>query len=177
MGGGTQRALRREVDIIVAAGATVIAAKQATEVVPIVFAVSADPLGTGVVPSLARPGGNVTGLSLQQTDLGAKRLELLRGCPLAGAVLEMEQVQAMAGRLGLEVVALKIRRADDIAPAFDALKGRAEALYVVGDPLVTSNRIRINTLALVARLPTMHIERRNTDGENADEAKRWEKNK
>ena len=128
-----------------------------------------DPVGTGLVASLARPGGNVTGLSIQQTDLAGKRLELLRevvpglrrlailanvGNP--AAVLEMGEVQAAARTLGLEVATLEIRRAEDIAPAFEALKGRADALYVCADPLVNTNRIRINTLALGARLPTMH---------------------
>ena len=118
---------------------------------------------------LARPGGNVTGLSIQATDLAGKRLELLRevvpglrrlaimanvGNP--AAVLEMGEVQAAARTLGLEVATLEIRRAEDIAPAFEALKGRADALYVCGDPLVNTNRIRINTLALGARLPTMY---------------------
>ena len=119
--------------------------------------------------ALARPGGNVTGLSIQATDLAGKRLELLRevvpglrrlaimanvGNP--AAVLEMREVQAAARTLGLDATTLEIRRAEDIAPAFEALKGRAEALYVVGDPLVNTNRIRINTLALGARLPTMY---------------------
>jgi putative ABC transport system substrate-binding protein len=141
----------------------------ATSVIPIVFAVAADPLGTGLVASLARPGGNVTGLSLQFTDIASKRLELLRevvpglrrlaimaNVDAAGAVLETGEVQATARTLGLEVATLEIRRAEDIAPAFDALKNRADALYVCADPLVVSNRIRISTLALGARMPTMH---------------------
>ena len=162
--------VRLKVDVIVTAGtAAVVAAKQATSVIPIVFAAAGDPVGTGLVASLARPGGNVTGLSIQATDLAGKRLELLRevvpglrrlaimanvGNP--AAVLEMGEVQAAARTLGLEVVTLEIRRAEDIAPAFEALKGRADALYVVGDPLVNTNRVRINTLALAARLPTMY---------------------
>ena len=162
--------VRLKVDVIVTAGtAAVLAAKQATSVIPIVFAVAGDPVGSGLVASLARPGGNVTGLSIQATDLAGKRLELLRevvpglrrlaimanvGNP--GAVLEMGEVQAAARTLGLEVATLEIRRAEDIAPAFEALKGRADALYVCADPLVITNRIRINTLALGARLPTMH---------------------
>jgi putative ABC transport system substrate-binding protein len=128
-----------------------------------------DPVGTGLVASLARPGGNITGLSIQQTDLAAKRLELLRevvpgprrlailgnvGGP--AVVLDMREVQAAARTLGLEVTTSEIRRAEDISPAFDALKGRADALYVCVDPLVNTHRIRINTLALAARLPTMH---------------------
>jgi putative tryptophan/tyrosine transport system substrate-binding protein len=161
---------RLKVDVIVTAGtAAVVTAKQATSVIPIVFAVAGDPVGTGLVANLARPGGNVTGLSNQSADLAGKRLELLRevvpslrrlailanaGSPIG--VLEMREAQAAARTLGFEVATVEIRRAQDIAPAFDALKGRADALYVCGDPLVTTNRIRINTLALGARLPTMH---------------------
>jgi len=159
---------RLKVDVIVTAGGAVLAAKQAASVIPIVFAVAADPLSTGMVASLARPGGNVTGLSIQATDLAGKRVELLRevvpglrrlaimadvGYP--AAVLEMGEVEATAKTFDLEVVTLEIRRADDIASAFKALKGRAEALYVPDNPLVNTNRIRINTLALGARLPTM----------------------
>jgi ABC-type uncharacterized transport system substrate-binding protein len=161
--------VRLKVDVIVTAGtAAVVTAKQATSVIPIVFAVAGDPVGTGLVASLARPGGNVTGLSLQTTDLVGKRLELLRDVVpglrrlaiLANVgpigVLEMREVQATAGTLGLEVATSEVRRAEDITPAFDALKGRADALYVVADPLITTNRIRINILAVGARLPTMH---------------------
>jgi putative ABC transport system substrate-binding protein len=159
-----------KVDVIVTqATAPVIAAKEATAVIPIVFAVSSDPVGAGLIASLARPGGNVTGLSLQQTDLAAKRLELLRevvpgllrlaifanvGSP--SSVLEMREVQETARTAGLEVATLEVRRAEDIAPAFQMLKDRAEALHVVSDPLVSINRIRINALALGARLPTMY---------------------
>jgi putative ABC transport system substrate-binding protein len=166
----TAEFVRLKVDVIVTAGtAAVVTAKQATSVIPIVFAVAGDPVGTGLVASLARPGGNVTGLSNQSADLAGKRLELLRevvpslrrlailanaGSPIG--VLEMREAQAAARTLGFEVATLEIRGAQDIAPAFDALKGRAEALYVASDPLVTTNRIRINTLALGARLPTMH---------------------
>jgi putative ABC transport system substrate-binding protein len=169
--------VRLKVDVIVTAGtAAVVAAKQATSVIPIVFAVAGDPVGTGLVASLARPGGNVTGLSLQAPDIAGKRLELLRevvpglrrlailanvGSPLA--VLEIREVQATARTLGFEVATSEIRRADDIAPAFDALKGRGDALYVVADPLVTTNRIRISALALGARLPTMHGQRENVE--------------
>jgi putative tryptophan/tyrosine transport system substrate-binding protein len=146
-----------------------LAAKQATSLIPIVFAVAGDPVGTGLVASLARPGGNVTGLSLQITDTVSKRLELLRevvpglrrlamlaniGNP--NAVLEMREVQAVAAAtFGLEIASLEIRRAEDIAPAFEALKGRAEALYVCTDPLMNTQRVRINTFGLNARLPSM----------------------
>jgi putative tryptophan/tyrosine transport system substrate-binding protein len=163
--------VRFKVDVIVTQSTpAVLAAKQATSAIPIVFASAGDPVGTGVVASLARPGGNVTGLSGQATDTAAKRLELLRevvpnlrrlaimgnvGNPFN--VLEMDEVQAAARTLGLEVATLEIRGGEDIAPAFEALKGRAEALYVSGDPLLIINQIRINTLALGARLPTMSI--------------------
>jgi len=165
--------VRLKVDVIVtSATVVVIAAKQATSVIPIVFAAASDPVGTGLVASLARPGGNVTGLSLQFTDLAGKRLELLRTvlpdlrrlAILANAsspatALEVAEVQAMARTFGLEVAAPEVRQTEDIAPAFEALKGRVEALYVVNDPLVDTNRVRINTLALAARLPTLHGDR------------------
>jgi ABC-type uncharacterized transport system substrate-binding protein len=162
--------VRRKVDVIVtSATAAVVAAMQATSVIPIVFAAAGDPVGTGLVASLARPGGNVTGLSIQQTDVAAKRLELLRefvpglrrlailaNVDGPAVLLDMREVQTTARPLGLEVVTSEIQRGEDIAPAFEALKGRTDALYVCIDPLVNSHRIRINTLALAARLPTMH---------------------
>jgi putative tryptophan/tyrosine transport system substrate-binding protein len=141
---------------------------QATEVIPIVFALGTDPVGGGLVASLARPGGNVTGLSMQSTDLASKRLEFLRevlprlrrlaiignaGNPQAA--LEISEVQAVARGLGIDVAPLEIRRAEDIAPAFEALKAQADALYVVGDALVNANRTRIMTLSVSARLPTI----------------------
>ncbi len=162
--------VRLKVDIIVTSGTPqVLAAKQATSVIPIVFAAAGDPVRAGLVASLARPGGNATGLSTLVPDLAGKRLELLRevvpglrrlaimgnvGNPVS--VLELDEVQAAASTLGLEVDTLEIRRAEDIMPALEALKGRADALYVCIDALVNANRIRINTSALGARLPTMH---------------------
>ena len=160
--------VRLKVAVIVTPGGATFAVKQATSVIPIVFTVASDPVGGHLVASLARPGGNVTGLSIQATDLAGKRLELLRevlpslrrlaimanaGYP--ASVLELHEAQAAAHKLGLEVATLEIRRAEDIVPAFETLKGGVDALYVVGEPLTTSNRIRINTLALGARLPTM----------------------
>jgi putative tryptophan/tyrosine transport system substrate-binding protein len=171
--------VRLKVDIIVTHSAVpVLAAMQATSVIPIVIASAADPVSTGLVASLAHPGGNVTGLSLQVTDLAGKRVELLRevvpgmrrlaimanvGAP--AAVLEMGEAQAAARTLGLEVITSEIQRGEDIVPAFEALNGRAEALYVSGDPLVFAHRIRINTLALAERLPTMYGPREHVDGE------------
>jgi putative tryptophan/tyrosine transport system substrate-binding protein len=169
--------VRRKVDVIVTSStAGAVAAMQATSVIPIVFAAAGDPVGTGLVGSLARPGGNVTGLSIQQTDVAAKKLELLREVvPSLGrlailgnvvapsVVLDMREVQATARTLGLEVITLEIRRGEDIVPAFEALNQRAEALYVVIDPLVNIHRVRINTLALAARLPTMHTFREGVE--------------
>jgi putative ABC transport system substrate-binding protein len=161
--------VRLKVDVIVTAGTTsVVAAKQATSAIPIVFAAAGDPVGTGLVGSLSRPGGNVTGLSNQSTDLAGKQVELLRGvvpdlrrlailanAGAPNAVPEISEVQAAARTLGLEVVSFEIRRAEDIASAFEALTGRADALYVVIDPLINTNRVRINALALGARMPTI----------------------
>ena len=159
-----------KVDVIVtSATPPTLAAKQATAVIPIVFAVVSDPVGTGLVASLARPGGNVTGLANQMSDTAGKKLEFLRevvpglrrlaimadvGNP--ASLLEMGEVQATARTLGLEVTTSEIRRAEDIAPAFEALKDRADALYLCPDPLMSTNRTRMNILAVGARLPTMH---------------------
>jgi ABC-type uncharacterized transport system substrate-binding protein len=161
--------VRLKVDVIVTyANPIVVAAKEATSVIPIVFAAAADPLGTGLVAGLARPGGNVTGLSVQNTDLAGKHLELLRdlipdlrrlaimaNVGNSASVLEMRAVQTTAHSIGLKVAVLEIRRPEDIARAFEELKGHTEALYVCIDTILFSNRIRISTLAIDARLPTM----------------------
>jgi len=161
--------VRRNVDVIVTGGtASVIAVKQATSTIPIVFATAGDPVGTGLVTSLAKPGGNVTGLSAQVPDLVGKRLELLRevvpGLRLAiltnignpVIVLERDEIRTTAHTIGLEAITMEIQRAEDIAPAFETLKGGADALYVPADPLIFTNLVRINSLALGARPPTMH---------------------
>jgi ABC-type uncharacterized transport system substrate-binding protein len=162
--------VRLKVDVIVThSAAPVFAAKQATSSIPIVVGVAADPVGTGLVASLARPGANVTGLSTQYTDLAPKKVELLRealpslrrlavmaNIDAPGAVLEMGAAQAAGRKLGLEVTAVEITRPEDIAPAIESLKGRADALYVCSDPLFVANRLRINAMALGGRLPTMH---------------------
>ena len=163
-----------KVDVILTGGNALAALKKATSTIPVVFAVASDPLGTGVVASLSHPGGNVTGLSNLATEVAAKRLEILRevvpnlrhvaimanaGYP--AAMLEMREVQKSARSLGLDVVPLEIRQAEDIAPAFAALGSRAEGLYTCVDALVNANRARINSLALGARLPTMHVVREN----------------
>jgi putative tryptophan/tyrosine transport system substrate-binding protein len=166
-----------KVDVIVThSNVALVAAKQATSMIPIVFGAAGDPVGAGLVASLARPGGNVTGVSIQQTDTAAKRLELLRGVVphlrrLAiltnvgnpAAMLEMNEVQAGTRRLGLDPANFEFRRSEDIASAFEALRGRADALYVCNDPLVAANRIRISTLASSMRLPTIYNFRENVE--------------
>jgi putative ABC transport system substrate-binding protein len=162
--------VRFNVDAIVTAGTeSTIAVKQVTSEVPIVVALATDPVAAGLVASLARPGGNVTGFSHQGTDIAAKRLELLReilpnlrrlailvNVNNPGSVLEMREAEAAARTLGLDVTKLEIRRAEDIAPAFEAIKGRADALYVPPDALVNANRVRIHTLSLSAQLPDLY---------------------
>jgi putative ABC transport system substrate-binding protein len=161
--------VRLKVDVIVTHSAEpVLAAKRETGVIPIVFPVAADPVGNGLVASLTRPGGNATGLSLQSTDLAGKRVEILRevlpgfhrlgiiaNIDAPAAVLEMREVQAAASAVGLATTVFEIRRVNDIAPAIDALKDRVEALYIVSDPLLGTNRNRLAILAVGARLPTM----------------------
>jgi putative ABC transport system substrate-binding protein len=161
--------VRLKVDVIVTAGSAVPAAMQATSTIPIVFAIAVDPLGAGMVASLARPGGNVTGVSMQGSELASKRIELLRevlpsltrlaviaNVGASGSVRELAEVRAVARKLGIDIEVLEIRRAEDIAPAFGALKKGAQALYVCPDALVFANYVRINTFSLGARLPTIH---------------------
>ncbi len=164
----TAEFVRQKVDVIVTYGGAVPTLKQATAVIPIVFALAIDPIGSGLVESLSRPGGNVTGLSMQANDTAGKRLELLReaiphlhrlaimfdvGYP--AAVREVAEAKLAARTLGLEVAPHEIRGAEDIAPVFEALKSQADALYVVENALVAANRTRIITLALSERLPTI----------------------
>jgi putative ABC transport system substrate-binding protein len=167
--------VRLKVDIIVTQGTpAVIAAKQATSVIPVVFAIAGNPVANGLVTSLARPGGNVTGLTNQTADLAGKRIELLRevlprlrrlaimaNVDNPSVVLDLREVQTAATTLGLEIIAADIRQTADIATAFAALAGHADALYVAGDPLVTTNRTRLAILAAGARLATVHGNREN----------------
>ena len=162
--------VRLKVDVIVTyATAPTLAAKQATSIIPIVFATAGDPVGTGLVASLRRPGGNITGLSNQQADLAGKRLELFReieptfriltiigNVNSPASLLEMKEVETAARALSLEVHTIEIRKPEEISAVFAMLRDRAGPLYVVGDPLVFSNRVRISTLAVGARVPTMY---------------------
>jgi putative tryptophan/tyrosine transport system substrate-binding protein len=158
----------RKVDIIVAGGNAVAAAKQATTAIPIVFPLAVDPVGSGLVDNLSHPGGNVTGLSLQGPDAAGKRIELLRDvvpnlrhvavmadATYPAAKNELAETQAACRALGIETIALEIKKAEDIAPAFDTLRDRAEALYIVADALTNTNYPDIATRALAARLPTI----------------------
>jgi len=161
---------QRKVDVIVTAGTTaVIALKKVTSAIPIVFAAAGDPVRTGLVSSLSRPGGNVTGLSNQQTDLGGRRLSLLleilpklKRVAVLGNVespliaLEMEAVKEDAAKLGLETFRLEVTKAEEIVPGIKALTGVADALYICSDPFLTTYRVRINTLAIAQKLPTIN---------------------
>jgi putative tryptophan/tyrosine transport system substrate-binding protein len=164
----TEELLRRHVDVIVTYGSAAAVLKQTTTTIPIVLAVAFDPVSAGLVTSLAQPAGNVTGISIQQPELIGKRLELLRevipqlrrlaimaNAGYAAPVLEAEKTKATAQSLGLEAARLEIWRSEDIAPAFEAIAGKADALYVVSDALIAANRTLITTLALSARLPTI----------------------
>jgi putative ABC transport system substrate-binding protein len=169
--------VRLKVDAIVTSGTpSVLALMQATSVIPIVFVAVGDPVANGLVKSLARPGGNATGLSNLTRDLAGKRVEMLReaipglrrlailaNVRNVAVVLEMRDAQAAARDLGYEVITMEIRRAEDIAPAFETLRDRADAIYIVIDALVVTNRASINALALNARMPTMHGNRESVE--------------
>jgi len=165
--------VREKVDVIIAEGTIgVIAAMQSTQTISIVFPVASDPIGNKLIDSLAHPGGNVTGLSIQATDLAPKRLELLReivpGLTRLGimgnfespnAVVEQKEAERTARALGLEANVIAIQHAEDIASVFERLKGRVDALYIAPDPLVLSNRKKISAMALELRLPTIYAYR------------------
>jgi putative ABC transport system substrate-binding protein len=160
--------VRLNVDVIVTTGGVIPALKRATTSIPIVFAVASDPVGQGLVASLAQPSGNITGLSLEATDVGSKRLDLLRqvvphlrhlaimfNADYPAAMMENGAIQATAHASGLEVTPYGIRQTADIAPAFDALKGHADALYVLDDSLIGANRRLVTSSALTIRMPTI----------------------
>lgn len=165
--------VRLNVDVIVTSGAAAPASMRVTSAIPIVFMLANDPVGTGIVASLSRPGGNVTGLSNQSRDLAGKRLELLRevipdlrslavlvnvaNAPGGGA--EVAAIKTAAHTLGLEIITLEVQRAEEIEPAIETLNGKVGAVYVVQDPLFIATRDRISTSVLSARLPTMHAAR------------------
>ena len=168
--------VRLKVDVIVTAGSAGAATKQATSTIPIVLVVSSDPVGDGFVMSLARPGGNITGLSLQQNEIAGKRIELLRevvphlrrfgvmfDAGYRADLLEVGKVETTARTFGIEITRLGIRRGDDIAPALETLKNGADALYVCTDALTVTNRLRIGALTLAALLPMISGQREDVE--------------
>jgi putative ABC transport system substrate-binding protein len=158
-----------KVDVIVTSSTPItLAIKKATSEIPIIFASAGDPVGSGLVASLARPGGNVTGLSIQAAETTGKRIELLREAlhPLArlaimgngdnsAVVVEMRETQEAAEKLGLNATTFAIRRSVDIGPTFEKIKGQFDALYVPAEPLANTNRRRIGSFALAGHLPTL----------------------
>jgi putative ABC transport system substrate-binding protein len=162
--------VRLKLDVIVTSTDEAIAAvKQQTRTIPIVMVFSSDPVGTGFVASLQRPGGNITGLSTMAPQLGAKRLEFLKEAVprlsrvaimwdpgVRGALLEYKDTEEAARSLRMQLQSVEVSRADDIDRAFSALTtGRAEALTVVTSALTLDNRDQIASLALKNRLPSI----------------------
>jgi putative tryptophan/tyrosine transport system substrate-binding protein len=162
--------VQNKVDVIVTYGGAVRTIRKATMAIPIVFALSNDPLGGGLVASLSRPGGNATGLSIESADTVSKRLDFLRdvvpqlrrlavlfdaGYP--AAVKEANEVKAAAHPFGLDIVRHEIRHPDDVAPALEALRNQSDALYVVEDALIAPNVARIVSFAVGAHWPTSFI--------------------
>lgn len=160
--------VQRNVDVIVSSANGVLVARRATASIPIVSAAVSDPVTTGLVESLARPGGNVTGLTAQPSELSSKRVDLLReivpnlrrlsaiaNVAASSFRQETDSIRAAAAKLGIEADIRELRTADDIAPALASLKGRTDALYVLSEPLVNANRDRILAAASAERIPTM----------------------
>jgi putative ABC transport system substrate-binding protein len=165
--------IRLKVDVLITSSTqAVIAAKQVSSTIPIVFAGAGDPVGSGLVASLARPGGNVTGLSQQNAELAGKRLALLRevipglrrlaimvNVENPPSLQEMIELENLTSTLDIEITKLVTRRPEDIALGFQSLKSEMDAVYIVTDPVLASQRVRIITLTLVKRLPTIHAQR------------------
>jgi putative tryptophan/tyrosine transport system substrate-binding protein len=160
--------VQMKVDVIVTVGSAAATVMRATSTIPIVLAAAVDPVASGFVQSLSHPGGNVTGLSLQSSEIGSKRLEILReaipglkhlavmaNANYPGSARESTAVQEAARKLGLTADALDIHRPEDIAPAIASVKGSATALYICTDSLVVTNSLRINAAAHDADMATM----------------------
>jgi putative ABC transport system substrate-binding protein len=161
--------VQRNVDVIFSAGTTTtLAAKQATGTIPIVFASVGDPIGSGFVTSLARPGGNITGVSNFTTELSAKRLQLLREViPKISrvavvisddsvAAVQLPEVERAAKGFGVEVFAVKVQRRDDFEPGFTELrKRRVDAMYILETPLNFFNRMLLAEFAAKLSLPAV----------------------
>jgi putative tryptophan/tyrosine transport system substrate-binding protein len=164
--------VRLKVDVIVtAAPPPTRAAKHATSIIPIVMAFDDDPVGSGFVASLARPGGNITGLSTQAPDIGGKQLELLKEIvpklsrvailgtsSVPGYAQMIREIEDAAKALGMSVLRLDVQSSKDIDTAFQtATKGRANAAIVIGSPVIRSRQQDIVALALKSRFPTTYI--------------------
>src|SRR5262245_6386775 len=160
--------VQRNVDVIVSSSNGVNLARRATSRIPIVFAAYSDPVAFGLVDSLARPGGNVTGLTVQPSDLASKRIELLReiipnfrrlsalaNVASSGFSQEVEGIRTAAATLNIEANIFELRTADDIGPALERLKERSDGLYVLSEPLVNANKAQILEVVKAARIPTM----------------------
>jgi ABC-type uncharacterized transport system substrate-binding protein len=154
--------VKQKVDVIATWGtATALAGKQATSVIPIVFTIVSDPVGSGLVSSLARPGGNVTGFSTERVEIagkrpemirellpGLKRLAVLANASNPGTLREMHEAQDAAQTLGLQVFTVQVRNREDLIPVRSA--------FVTSDAFLGDNRVLINTSAVDARLPTVY---------------------
>lgn len=160
--------VQRKVDVIVTSAYGVVAAKQATSSIPIVFAAYGDAVANGIVESLARPGGNVTGLSIQPRELSSKRLELVRdiipsvrhftalfNTNYSGVTQEVIGIRAACAKLNIEANIVEIQTADDIDAAMATLIGQTDALYVYSEPLTNANKSRIIKAATAAKIPTI----------------------
>jgi putative ABC transport system substrate-binding protein len=161
--------VQRKVDVIVSSANGVNIASRATSSIPIVFAAFNDPIASGLVKSLSRPGGNVTGLTVQPNDLASKRVDLLReivpnmrrlaalaNVAGSGFASETAGVRAVAAALNVEAEILELRSADDIAPALARVKERRpDGLYVLSEPLVNANKAQILRVVTEERIPTI----------------------
>jgi ABC-type uncharacterized transport system substrate-binding protein len=167
--------VRLNVDVIVGPGSGVIAAKNATNTIPVVITYAGDPVGSGLVPSLSHPGGNVTGLSGFASELGGKMLELLKETvPRISRVvvflgisrdeLFLREMNVAAVALRVTIQSLELRAVDDFEPAFSAIKGhRANGLIVLRSPLTATHRKKIVDFAVNNRLPSIYPDKEFVD--------------
>ena len=169
--------VRSKVDVILTRGtAAVVAAKNATRTIPIVMTASGDPIGMGVVPTLARPGGNVTGLTTLSAEVSAKRMQLLKeaipGIQRVATLIDMASglvtlwrtTEQSARAMGLQPQLLDVRKAEELAPAFEAaVKQRADALVASQGTVLQNNIGRVVELAARHRLPAIYPSREFTD--------------
>jgi ABC-type uncharacterized transport system substrate-binding protein len=161
--------IQLKVDVILTQGEVATrTVKEATSTIPVVMATSADPVAAGLVASLARPGGNVTGLSIMAPEISGKQLQLLKEAVpkvsrvailynpnILGQVLSVKEAQVAAPPLGLTVQPVEVRAPDELGPAFDAMtRERADALLAIGDPFTVTHQRGILELAAERRLPS-----------------------